>query len=309
MNPIEQINLHGYKNLFNLFIKLDGLSKIPRKFIISGQKGIGKSTFAFHLINYFFSREEEYNYGIKIFSFNHMNKSFNLVKNLSHPNFFLIDIDNNKKNIDIEKIRKALLFSNKSSFNNKDRIVLIDNVEFLSVNSANALLKIIEEPNDNLVFILIHNSSYKLLDTIKSRCLEFKVNFDKESSLNIFKELIDNHFQSHISNDITSCNLNVGDLFFLKNICDDNNFDLKNSTIKDIVTFLISTKKIFNNYDNLNFITKFIQIFYHNKMIKKFKNETFDEQKLFLKKLSEAKKFNLDLENIFIEFQSKILNG
>ena len=54
-----------------------------------------------------------------------------------------------------------LEFSNKSSFNNKNKIILIDNIEYLNISSANALLKVLEEPNEKLIFILIHNSAKK----------------------------------------------------------------------------------------------------------------------------------------------------
>ena len=47
-------------------------------------------------------------------------------------------------------------YINKSSFNNIPRFILIDNIEHLNKNSTNALLKIIEEPNNNVFFILIH---------------------------------------------------------------------------------------------------------------------------------------------------------
>ena len=43
-------------------------------------------------------------------------------------------------------------YANKSSFNNEQGYVLIDNVEYLNANSSNALLKIIEEPNDKSFF-------------------------------------------------------------------------------------------------------------------------------------------------------------
>ena len=51
-----------------------------------------------------------------------------------------------------------ILTLNKSSFNTKPRLVLIDNIELLNINSVNALLKIVEEPNDNIYFILINNN-------------------------------------------------------------------------------------------------------------------------------------------------------
>ena len=54
--------IYGYDDLLNFFIKLDKTNKIPNKFIISGKYGIGKSTFAHHLINYLFSKNEKYKY-------------------------------------------------------------------------------------------------------------------------------------------------------------------------------------------------------------------------------------------------------
>ena len=57
-------------------------------------------------------------------------------------------------------------YTNKSSFNSLAKFILIDNVEKLNKNSVNALLKLIEEPNDNVFFILIHNSNRKILETL-----------------------------------------------------------------------------------------------------------------------------------------------
>ena len=98
-------------------------------------------------------------------------RSLNLLK-INLIQIFLIDVLEEKKNIDINQIREMIIFLNKSSFNNNMRFVLIDNIELLNLNSINALLKILEEPNDNINFILINNN--KLLETLKSRCLNFK---------------------------------------------------------------------------------------------------------------------------------------
>jgi DNA polymerase-3 subunit delta' len=78
-----------------------------------------------------------------------------------------------KKSIDINQIRNLILNLNKSSFNTKPRLVLIDNIELLNINSVNALLKIVEEPNENIYFILINNK--KILPTLKSRCLNYNI--------------------------------------------------------------------------------------------------------------------------------------
>ena len=182
MNLIEltnknQTNLYGYDKLFNEVSSLYNQNKLPKKIIFSGPKGIGKSTFAHHLVNYIFSLDEENKYDLKNLKINNNSRSFNLVKNNSHPNFHLIDVYDGKKNIDIDQIRKMINFCNKSSFNNKEKIILIDSLEKLNANSVNALLKIVEEPNDNIHFILILDSNKYVLDTIKSRCVKFNFFF------------------------------------------------------------------------------------------------------------------------------------
>ena len=62
LSPINQLNLYGYENYFDLFINLFNKGKIPNRNILSGQKGIGKATFSYHLINYLLTINEETKY-------------------------------------------------------------------------------------------------------------------------------------------------------------------------------------------------------------------------------------------------------
>ena len=161
------------KYFFNEIIPLYNQKKMPTKILLSGKKGLGKSTLAYHVINYILSYNEDLKYDSIKLSINKDNRSFKLLKNNSHPNFYLIDLINDKKNIDVSQIREMIAYTNKSAFNNMARFILIDNIENLNKNSVNALLKIIEEPNENLFFILINNSEKYILPTLKSRCLTF----------------------------------------------------------------------------------------------------------------------------------------
>ena len=162
LQPINQINLFGYDRYFNFFINLFENDNLPNQLLFSGEKGIGKATFAYHLINYFFSKNEKFNYDIKNFLINKSNHSFSLINQSSHPNFYLIDLLNNKQAIDINQIRKMINYTNKTSFNHNIKFILIDNVEFLNISSVNSLLKSIEEPNSNTYFILIYTSHKNL---------------------------------------------------------------------------------------------------------------------------------------------------
>ena len=89
-NSKNQLHLYGYDNYFNYFVKLFMNKNVPNTILFSGQKGSGKSTFAYHLINYFLSKNENNAYSIKNFSIDRNNSSFKHLINNTHPNFFSI---------------------------------------------------------------------------------------------------------------------------------------------------------------------------------------------------------------------------
>ena len=80
------------------------INKLPNKLLLSGQKGIGKSTLAYHLVNYALSKDEEFNYDVKNFEINRENKSYKLTINGSNPNINVIDTLFEKKTIDIDPV-------------------------------------------------------------------------------------------------------------------------------------------------------------------------------------------------------------
>ena len=65
LNPLNQIELYGLDNDFKYLISLYDKKKLPNKILLTGRKGIGKCTLAYHLINYVLSQSEEYEYDIK----------------------------------------------------------------------------------------------------------------------------------------------------------------------------------------------------------------------------------------------------
>ena len=67
--PINQLSLFGYNGYFNYFVKLFEKRKMPNSILLSGPKGIGKSTFIYHLVNYILSKNEDKKYSTtKIFN-------------------------------------------------------------------------------------------------------------------------------------------------------------------------------------------------------------------------------------------------
>ncbi|MDC1050153.1 DNA polymerase III, partial [Candidatus Pelagibacter sp.] len=132
LKPSENTKIFGMENFFNELVLLYNQKKMPNKIILSGKKGLGKSTLAYHLVNYILSENEEYKYNLENFSINNNNRSYKLLQNNSHPNFYLIDLLTEKKSIDVGQIREMINYTNKSTFNNMARFILIDNVEKLN---------------------------------------------------------------------------------------------------------------------------------------------------------------------------------
>ena len=120
--PSRNRNLYCYQKIFSSLKNLYGFNQLPSKIIFSGEKGIGKSTLAYHLINFILSENEEYSYDYENNKINSENKSYKLIQNRSNPNFYLIDVVEDRKNIDINQIRELIINLNKSSFNKKKKI-------------------------------------------------------------------------------------------------------------------------------------------------------------------------------------------
>ena len=307
--PITQKKLYNYDIFFNEIVRLENNNKLPNKILLSGAKGLGKSTMAYHIINYIFSKNEESPYNLKLYEINENNRSYKLLKNFSHPNFYSIDLLKDEKNIEINQIRKMIEYTNKSSFNNSLKIILINNVELLNPNSINALLKVTEEPNNKILFILIHNSYKKILKTLKSRCLLFKINFKFNDVVNITNKILGVNILEIINTDLINYYNTPGDYIKLIKFSQETGIDLNSYDLKKFLIYIIEEKY----YQKNNFIKKNIYNYIEFYFLKLFtksinRNAIMNYYTNFINKTNDTNKFNLDYESLFMEFKSKILN-
>jgi len=307
LNPLTQINLFEHKEVFNQLYKLSKNDTLPNKILLSGEKGIGKSTLAYHLINFVLSENEEHPYDFENNKINPDNKSYKLILNKSNPNFYLIDVLEEKKNIDINQIRELIINLNKSSFNNKKRFVLIDNIELLNLNSINALLKILEEPNENINFILINNNK-RVLPTLKSRCLNFKVFLTKDQSIRIVNQLLNDDINTIINNKLFDYYTTPGKLFKLIKLSEEYDLDLVNFDLNTTLTTIIKNKIYKKDKSIIEIIYSFIELYFRNNISSKNIN-LLKSYHYFLEKINNTRTYNLDEETLFMEFEDKILNG
>ena len=303
----SQLNLFGHNKIFNILKKLYLNKKFPNKIIFSGEMGIGKCTLAYHLINYILSSNEELSYDTKDYKINNENKSFKLIQNKSSPNFNLIDVEEGKKNIDINQIRNVISNLNKSSFNSSPRFVLIDNIDLLNLNSVNALLKVIEEPNDNVYFILI-NSNIRVLPTLKSRCINFKISLSRNEVIEITNKIINQDIYDLFNEELINYYSTQGQLLKILKVSKEFEIDIKNLSLKNFLSLLIRNKLYKKDKVLSQLIYSLIEI-YFRKNIKINNIEILDYYNYFLKKVINTKIYNLDEETLFMEFEDRILNG
>ena len=310
LKPSENTQLFGMDNFFNEIVKLYNEKKMPTTILLSGKKGLGKSTLAYHIINYVLSKNEEFKYDAHKFIINKTNRSFKLLQNNSHPNFYLIDLLNDKKNIDVAQIREMITYTNKSTFKNKERFILIDNIENLNKNSVNALLKVVEEPNQDIFFILINNNEQNILPTLKSRCLQFKINLSFNESINISNQLLNKNVIDLINHDLIYYYITPGEIINLINFSKDKKINLKNYTLNNFLKSLIDNKYYKKNKFVKIILINFIELFFLKEYkLSSTKNSLSVFYHDFISKIHNTEKFNLDEESLFLEFKSKILNG
>jgi DNA polymerase-3 subunit delta' len=307
LEPINQTKLYGLEKYFDELVRFYINGNYPNKILFSGQKGIGKATLAFHFINYVLTMNDEKKYDIESYQINSESPEFKTINNKSNTNLITIDVNEDKKTIDINQIRELIINLNKSSFNKKPRFVLIDNIELLNINSINALLKILEEPNENINFILIHNNR-KILSTLLSRCINFKISLSNNDYLKISNKLLNNDLKNLVSNELINYYFTPGEIYQLVQFSSENDYDLSNIDLKNFLKILINDTQ----YKKNNFINNMmynLMEFYFRKLNQSFAKLVNEKYSYFIKRISDTKTYNLDKESLFMEFNEEILDA
>lgn len=102
-----------------------------------------------------------------------------LYKENNHPDLFVLQApeDDDKKTpmIKMEQIRPLINAAYRSNHISSHKIIYLPRIKELNTNSANALLKILEEPPSSTLFILQADEIAKVLATIKSRCFKYQL--------------------------------------------------------------------------------------------------------------------------------------
>ncbi|WP_182421902.1 DNA polymerase III subunit delta' [Aureimonas sp. ME7] len=147
--------------------------RMHHAWLIQGPLGIGKATMAFgfarHLLGAVWEQIDDRR------MFEASNPIFRQIASGAHPNVVHIRRaeadrgDGFKTQITVDEIRRLQHFF-QSTAPSGWRIAIIDPVDDLNRNAANALLKILEEPPPRSIFLLVNHLPGRILPTIRSRC-------------------------------------------------------------------------------------------------------------------------------------------
>ena len=199
-HPKVTETLFGHEVAEQEFLNCYKSGKLHHGWLITGAKGIGKATFAWRMAKFLLSQPIDGNQVNGLFENSSENQTNEVDKNFdkaiatrilaeSEPRLVVIrkSFDEKRKtfrsSIRVDEVRKLKTFFSLSVSDGGGRVAIIDSADDLNINAANALLKTLEEPPKNTVFLLISHSPQSLLPTIKSRCRELRLNNLIESDL------------------------------------------------------------------------------------------------------------------------------
>ena len=254
--------------LFFLTKYLDNFGKLiesenfPKTSMFTGNKGQGKYTLISHLL---FSIKDD-KYDNNNYQINKNSKFYNSFYSGINTNFICID----SSLIKIEDIRELKINILSKKINNEKRFIVFDDVDLINLNCANALLKIIEEPLNNDYFFLINNKTQNLIETVKSRCVEFKIDMNFKGLNNNIQEFLKT-FELKPLIDFDHNLLTPGLFLRFNQIMYEYNLDLKDTIYENF-------KKILNNHKrnklriNIDLMKYIINFYFEteNKSISKF---------------------------------------
>ena len=204
--PRANAQLFGHELAEQRFLQEFSRGMVHHAYLMTGHKGIGKATLAYRIARFLLSqgaqRQEEAP-SMSLFGDapeTHATSSslslqmaadssiFRRVMAGSHTDLLTLTPaydtkkHTEKANITVDEARRVPEFLSLTPAEGLWRVVIVDAVDQLNANAANALLKILEEPPERAILLLVCHSPGGILPTIKSRCRTFKLSAPERQS-------------------------------------------------------------------------------------------------------------------------------
>lgn len=221
-----------------------------------------------------------------------------------------IDAYPTKKEITIDEIREAIKFMMLTSGNNAWRLIVISLADDMNEYAQNALLKMLEEPKEKVILLLLCQNKGTLLPTIVSRCRQLSMSFLPKSVF--FQEMKERH--DDLSEDDLQLlgNMSQGSLGKAEIILSENGLEL----MKELSSFLLPLTEV-NSVKLLEFCGTVSQEPKRYKLVEEnilifLKNKSLEDEK-FLELYADAVRFfklqkslNLDKKHTLFIVLAKI---
>lgn len=186
--PRETFDLLGHQDIERQLLSMLENKRFPHGLIFSGLEGVGKSVMAYRLARYLFAKDGAQDDTMGLFGdapapatslyIAPTDPAFAQVASGGNPDLLLIQrpVDEKtgriKGSVPVDEIRKIAPFMRKTAaIKNGWRIVIVDDADTMTRSSQNSLLKILEEPPEKSLLILVAHRAGALLPTIYSRCV------------------------------------------------------------------------------------------------------------------------------------------
>ncbi len=173
-HPRLAAELVGHTETANRFYKAFDEGRPHHAWLLTGPKGIGKATLAYRLAGHVLGQKNQA-------------QTTRWIGARSHPDLFVLERKLGdtkprklKTEISVDDARGLSEFFSHTSSGGW-RVGLVDAADDLNTESANALLKLVEEPPPHCMLILVCNLPGRLLRTMKSRCTRLPVSTLTES--------------------------------------------------------------------------------------------------------------------------------
>ncbi len=186
-HPREVYSLLGHEKAEARFLKAMRSGRLHHAWLLSGPKGIGKATLAYRMARKLLGGETLLSTSLDIPA---MDEVAQRVEALTHGNLFVLrrpydtKLKRFRQDIPVDRVRQVSgFFQETAAETGVWRVCIIDSADELNRNSENAILKLLEEPPSNTLFILISSSPGRLLPTIRSRCMGLELRAVPEAQI------------------------------------------------------------------------------------------------------------------------------
>jgi DNA polymerase III subunit delta' len=177
-HPRETSELFGHREAEAALLSAYRSGRIAHAWLIGGPQGIGKATLAYRMARFVLSHRDPNAPAVRAAETLWIDPEAPVARHIAsgaHGGLLTLERSANDKGvmrsvITVDETRETISFFGSTAAVEGWRVCIVDTVDELNPNAANALLKILEEPPQQSLFLLLSNAPARVLATIKSRC-------------------------------------------------------------------------------------------------------------------------------------------